>query len=871
MIALVIVAHSRALAADVVALARQMASPEVRFAIAAGVGEGRRELGTDATEIAEAIASVFNPDGVLVLMDLGSAVLGAETALDLLPAEMRERVRLCPAPLVEGALTVAVQAGLGVDLDQACREASGALQPKYEQLGVDLHPPLMSDAAPPRDADDGQAAGQIVVTLDNPHGLHARPAARFVQTAARFEATVTVCKLSADGSATGAVASARSVNQLAMLGAQRGDRLLIQAQGAQARQALQALRELADSHFGEREALESADRAPEAGAADVYRAGLVAAPAPQAGPAPGRGDGSLTALPVSEGIAIGLAVRAQLRRPVIAEATQPANADAIRPDVELRRLDDALARARFDIDARRRRVAAGMDEQRAAIFDAQRLILDDEMLAGRAQRLIREAQMGAVQAWHRAMQELADAYRALPDAYMRQRAADVLDVGAQVLAHLGEIDQPGATMPAGQPVILLAQDFTPTQVAQLDLEQVAGLVSAAGSRDSHAAILMRALGVPAVAGAATLIDQVPEGAQVAVDGFTGRIWIDPAPELVAELESRRDDWREQQRRLREAGRVLTTTRDGARIEAAANLGSLADARAAVVNGAEAVGVLRTEFLYLTRHEPPGEDEQVEALAQIGHIMQGRPIIARTLDVGGDKAIPYLPLQPEANPFLGVRAIRLSLRQRELFLTQLRAMLRAGAEYDVRVLLPMISLVEEVEQAQACLDEAHRALVADGLPHRWPAALGVMVETPAAALMADALAARVDFLSIGTNDLTQYTLAAERGNPNLAACADALHPAVLRLIKMVADAAARHGKWAGVCGEIAADPVAVPVLIGLGVTELSLNPAGIPKVKAVARALDRREAGRLADQVLQQETAQAARQLAAQFLKGLLDW
>ncbi|MGQ9890033.1 MAG: phosphoenolpyruvate--protein phosphotransferase [Aggregatilineales bacterium] len=696
---------------------------------------------------------------------------------------------------------------------------------------------------------------------------------RFVQTAARFDAAVTVRKLGPDGKPAGATASARSVNQLAMLGAQRGDRLLIQAEGSQAREALQALRELANSHFGERDAVESAGRIPETGAADANHAGLAAVLAPQACLERSERGGSLPALPVSEGIAIGVAMRAQPRLPDIGDEERADKADGIRADAEQRRLDAALAQARQDIDARRQTVRAGMGEQRAAIFDAHRLILDDEMLAGRAHRLIRKQGMSAARAWHRAVKALADAYRALPDAYMQQRAADVIDVGAQVLAHLGQVNQAGAatwslSAQSGRPVILIAQDFAPTQVAQLDLDYVAGLVSAGGSRDSHAAILIRALGIPAVAGADAAIERVSDGATVAVDGFEGRIWIDPSPETLAELESRRDAWREQQRRLREASQALTITRDGARIEVAANLGSVADARAALANGAEAVGVLRTEFLYLTRREPPGEDEQVEALAQIGRIMQGRPIIVRTLDVGGDKAIPYLPLQPEANPFLGVRAIRLSLQQRDLFLTQLRAMLRAGAEHDVRVLLPMISLVEEIEQARAFLEEAHRSLVADGLPHRWPASLGVMIETPAAALMADALAARVDFLSVGTNDLTQYTLAAERGNPNLAAFADALHPAVLRLIKIVADAAARHGKWAGVCGEIAADPAAVPVLIGLGVTELSLNPASIPTIKSIVRALDTHAAGRLADQALRQETAQAVRQLAARFLEVL---
>ncbi len=873
MISLVVVAHSRALAMDVVALARQMASPEVRFAIAAGAGEDHCELGTDAIEIAQAIESVFSPDGVLVLMDLGSAVLGAETALDLLPAEMRDRVRLCPAPLVEGALAAAVQAGLGADLDQACREASGALQPKYEHLATGSHSLPILPPSPfllhPLDAASGPPAGQMVITLGNPHGLHARPAARFAQTAARFDAAITVRKLAADGEATGVVASARSINQLAMLGAQRGDRLLIEAEGAQAREALQALHELADSQFGERDGVESVARvSADFVRADLVReAGLAAAHAPQASPDRVWGDAPLSALPASEGIAIGVAMRAQPRLPDIDQDSRADDSDCVRIDAEQRRLEDALAQARDEIAARRQAILASMGEQRAAIFDAHLLILDDEMLAGRARRFIREARISAAQAWHRAVAELADAYRALPDAYMRQRAADVIDVGTQVLAHLGNTDEVGLLTQMDRPVILIAQDFTPTHVAQLDLEHVAGLVSVDGSRDSHAAILMRALGVPAVVGADAVIERVADGVMVAVDGFEGRIWIDPAPQMLAELERRRDAWREQQRRLREAGQALTITRDGARIEVAANLGSVADARAAIANGAEAVGVLRTEFLYLTRQAPPGEDEQVAALAEIGRIMQGRPIIARTLDVGGDKSIPWLPLPPEANPFLGVRAIRLSLHRPDLFLTQLRAMLRAGAEHDVRVLLPMISLVEEIEQARACLEEAHRALIADGLPHRWPASLGVMIETPSAALMADALAARVDFLSIGTNDLTQYTLAAERGNPSLVAFADALHPAVLRLIKMVADAAVRHGKWAGVCGEIAADPVAVPVLIGLGVTELSLNPAGIPKVKSVARALDRREAARLADQALQMETAPAVRQLAARFVEG----
>ena len=849
MIGLVIVAHSRALAMDVVALARQMASPDVQFAIAAGVGEGHRELGTDTAEIAQAIETVFSPDGVLVLMDLGSAVLGAETALDLLPNEMRERVRLCPAPLVEGALAAAVQASLGASLDAACQEASEALQPKYEYLATSSdvrHLEGVGHLDQP-----GVRHLDIMVTLENPHGLHARPAARFVQTAAQFDAAVSVQKVAADGSPVGVAASARSVNQLAMLGGQRGDRLRVSADGPQAREALAALRELVESRFGETDA----ESAP----------GSDSQAEPSGPIQPSDGTGlSMRAIPVSEGIAIGVAVHLRPQLPHVDDDTV---VDVL---VEQRKLDGAIERARRDIELRRKRISAGVGEDRAAIFDAHLLILDDEMLAGQARQTIRERHASAAQAWRRAVEDVANAYRALPDAYLRQRAADVIDVGAQVLAQLGQVNPAGPSPLPKDRAILIAHDFGPTQIAQLDLNNVAGLVSVGGSTDSHAAILVRALGVPAVAGADASIEATPDGVTVAIDGSEGRIWINPSPSLLENLIARRTAWLDRRRALREASQAVTVTRDGARIEVAANLGSVVDAQAAMANGAEAVGVLRTEFLYLTRENAPTEDEQLEALTRIAQTMQSRPVIVRTLDVGGDKFIPYLKMAPEANPFLGVRAIRLSFQTREVFLTQVRAILRAGAEHDVRVLLPMISLVEEIEQAQALLEAAHQSLRVEGLAHRWPISLGAMVETPSAALLADALAARVDFLSIGTNDLTQYTLAAERGNPNLAGFADALHPAVLKLIKMVAEAATQRGKWSGVCGEIAADPVAVPVLIGLGVNELSLNPAGIPQVKSVARAWSMTEARRLADEALRLETARAVRELVARHAAQMSD-
>jgi phosphocarrier protein FPr len=302
-------------------------------------------------------------------------------------------------------------------------------------------------------------------------------------------------------------------------------------------------------------------------------------------------------------------------------------------------------------------------------------------------------------------------------------------------------------------------------------------------------------------------------------------------------------------------------------EVAANVGSLLDAQAAALNGADGIGVLRTEFLYLRRTTPPSEEEQIQTLLDIASRISNLPIIVRTLDVGGDKPLPYINLPPEVNPFLGMRALRISFKQPELFLPQLRAILRAGWHHDIAVMFPMVANLEEILQAKDWLAQAHRALEKEKTSHRWPIKTGIMVEIPSAALLSSSLAPQVDFFSVGTNDLTQYTLAAERGNPDLAAYSDALHPAVLHLVKLVVDAAHQFGKWVGVCGEIAGDRLAIPVLLGLGVDELSLNPADIPQVKSTIRALEMSAIRELAERCLQRESAQAVRNLTNAYYEG----
>jgi phosphocarrier protein FPr len=508
-------------------------------------------------------------------------------------------------------------------------------------------------------------------------------------------------------------------------------------------------------------------------------------------------------------------------------------------------------------------VAASIGETQAAIFDAHLLILEDPEIEKKVRESIFEGRDNASLSWRNAIDAVTKSYQDIDDPYLKGRAVDVEDVGAQVLHNLAG-SEASLDMELTEEVILIADELTPTQTAQLNMDHVLALVTVGGGPTSHSAILARALGIPAIAGADPSVTNLEKGTELAVDGFKGLLYIDPQESTRGALLQKREAWVEERESLREASEKPAVTRDGHAVEVVANVGSPEDAQAAVQHGAEGIGLLRTEFLFLTRDRPPTEDEQVEVLKQIGDVMGSRPVIIRTLDVGGDKALPYLEMVAEANPFLGVRAIRLSLEKPKLFKTQLRAILRAGAGKDFRIMFPMITSVSEVRQASALLETVHQSLEEEGVEHLWPIETGIMIETPAAALLSAVLGEHVDFFSIGTNDLTQYTMAAERGNPSLSALADALNPAVLQLIQTVVKAAQDHGRWTGVCGELAGDPIAVPILVGLGVEELSLNPAGIPRLKAAIRDLELPAAQSLAHRALDCESAAAVRELVAAF-------
>jgi multiphosphoryl transfer protein len=866
-VGIVVVSHSEALADGVVRLAREMAGDELALEAAGGIEDAdpaHPVLGTDANRVRAAIERAMSDDGVLVLMDLGSALMSAEFAVELLE-DPPGPVRLSAAPLVEGAVAAAVAASGGATLDQVAAEARGALAMKAAQIAGDDEPVVAEavvaetvDAAGPPDEppDEPPADARAELAVRNEIGLHARPAARFVETARRFDADVRVAKRGG-----GAPVRAGSLTNLVALGARFGDTLVVTAGGAQAQEAVDALRRLADDGFGDGVAASGAGPGPESMAVPPtgHPTPADAAPEVSAPPAPGS---VLTGVAASAGVAIGPAHR-------LGGALQPpperAAADAER---ERELLERGLMTAGAAIERDRALIAQRAGTAAAEIFDAHLALLQDDALLEPARAAI-DAGASAERAWYDAAQQVAARYRGLPEPLLQERAIDVLDVGRRVVSALtaadgdgegegdGDGDGDGGAQSAG---IVIADELTPADAAGLDPERVLAIATARGSTTAHAAILARSLGLPAVVGLGDQVLGIADGTMLLLDGDAGTVAVDPPATALREAQERR-----QRARGRRAAAVArahepAVTRDGARIGVFANLGAAAEAARAVELGAEGVGLLRTEFLFLGRATLPDEDEQTETLRQIAQALAGRPLVVRTLDAGADKPLPALPMPPEDNPFLGVRGIRLALQRPDVLATQFRAILRVAAEYPVKAMLPMVATLAEILAAQAVLAQARSAT---GITAQLK--LGIMVEVPAAALTAGRLAEHVDFFSLGTNDLTQYTMAAERGDARLASLLAGPQPAVLRLVQATVQAAAAHGRWVGVCGELAGDPAAAVLLTGLGVTELSMATGLVPEVKAALREVSMADARSAAVAALATDSADDARALALRLL------
>ncbi|MBR8238691.1 phosphoenolpyruvate--protein phosphotransferase [Burkholderia sp. AU42008] len=668
------------------------------------------------------------------------------------------------------------------------------------------------------------------IVLAQPGGLHARPAARAREAARGFDATVDVLF-------DGRKASIASVVGLLGLGAGEGATVELVGRGAHAQQAVDAVeRELLREAHGEVE----------------EKPARLTSPAPQtvARHAGAPRDGApidpntLAGVCAAPGIAVGTLVRLD-----DADIVPPEQASGT-PAAESRRLDQALKAVDAELGETVRNASARGAVGEAGIFAVHRVLLEDPTLVDAARDLISLGK-GAGFAWRATIRTQIDTLSKLDDALLAERAADLRDIEKRVLRALGHTN--GAARALPDEAVLAADEFTPSDLSSLDRERVTALVMARGGATSHAAIIARQLGIPALVAVGDALYAIPDGTQVVVDASAGRLEHAPTAldvERARHERQRLDGVREANRQL--AG-VAAATVDGRAIEVAANIATLDDANTAVDNGADAVGLLRTELMFIHRQAAPTAVEHQQSYQSIVDALQGRTAIIRTLDVGADKEVDYLTLPPEPNPALGLRGIRLAQVRPDLLDDQLQGLLAVKPFGAVRILLPMVTDAGELVRLKKRIDEfAH----AQGRTE--PIEVGVMIEVPSAALLADQLARHADFLSIGTNDLTQYTLAMDRCQADLAAQSDGLHPAVLRLIDIAVRGAAKHGKWVGVCGALGGDPLAVPVLVGLGVTELSVDPVSVPGIKARVRRLDYQLCRQRAQDLLALDSAQAVR-------------
>jgi phosphoenolpyruvate-protein phosphotransferase (PTS system enzyme I) len=510
--------------------------------------------------------------------------------------------------------------------------------------------------------------------------------------------------------------------------------------------------------------------------------------------------------------------------------------------VEDARRAAACDRARGELAELQQRLPADL----AAILEAQSLFLEDPALLD---PIIDRIANGRNAEWavEESVEEQAEILASLDDPYLRERAADVRDLGRRLLAALMGLPAPGVRLT--EPSVIIARDLTPSDTAQLDRSLVLGYATELGGPTSHSAILARSMGIPALVGAAGLLEAVSQGTRVVLDATGGQLLVNPAPEVAEAYRKQVEETARQLDEQRSRRGLPAETVDGHRVELAANIGGPQDVAGALEWGAEGVGLFRTEFLYMERSNLPDEEEQYQAYVQVVQEMAPRPVIIRTLDIGGDKEVPYLGLAREENPFLGYRALRLCLDRTELFKTQLRAILRAGVHGHVRIMFPMVATVGEFRRAKEMLAATAAELAAEGAEHVTNPEVGIMVEIPAAAVMAPVFAREVDFFSIGSNDLIQYTMAADRGNAAVSYLYRHLQPAVLHLVKQVIDAAHVAGKWAGMCGEMAGDPEAIPVLLGLGLDEFSMSAGALPPARDLVRRLRRDECRSLAAKTL----------------------
>lgn len=841
MVGIVIVSHSKQLGLGVKELAQQMVQGQINIAVAAGIDDSENSIGTDTMKVMSAIESVYSDAGVLVLMDLGSALMSAEMALEFLPPEQRDNVYLCEAPLVEGAIAATVTAASGANIQEVLTQARGALLAKASQLGVGLLGTIQSqfahNAAPESST---QNVKQIQLSISNHLGIHARPAAKFVAVASRFHCQIQVQNITKNSN----FVRADSINQVVTLGVRQGHEIIISANGVDADEALAALKTLVENNFGEDGS--TPDLIPKI--PSVTNTNTVSV------------RDCLQGIPASGGIAIAPSL--QLNQTFLNRNNHtPISIENLYvEDVnqEWQKLQNALQVAQKEIDNLKQQTFSQVSDSEAAIFDTHILFLRDPIILETVRQRILVEHQNAEFAWQIVIDEIADNYRKLEDSYLQERVNDVNDIKQRVLRILS--GNPATIVDIESPVIMVASDITPSDTAQLDPSKVLGICITNGSATSHSAILARSLGIPAVVGVPPEILQLSNGTLLGVDGETGKVWVEPDIETQTRLRRKQEKQRASQKQNLALAHQPAISHDGRNIRVLANISSIHDAQIALEMGAGGVGLFRTEFLYFNRQNLPTVEEQVSVYQQLTQVFKNRPVIIRTLDIGGDKPLPYLNLPSEDNPFLGWRGIRYCLDNPEILKTQLQAILTTCAGKQIKIMFPMITTVAEIQAAKAILNQVQTELSQAGILFHEKIEIGIMIETPSSVVIADKLAPEVDFFSIGTNDLSQYVMACDRTNPKVANLADALHPGVLRMIQQTVQIAHQHKIWVGLCGELASEIIAAPILLGLGLDEVSLNPQGIPALKKAIAQLTIAQAQAITKEVLQQQGADEVREI-----------
>lgn len=814
MVGLVIVSHSAMLAEGVKELVDQMTQGKVPVALAGGVQDPEHPIGTDPARILAAIEEVQHGDGILVLMDLGSSLMSTEASLEFLPEEIRKKVRITAAPLVEGAMAAAIQASIGASLDSIVRDAEGVLDSKAKQLGGKASAKVS----------EGEASSGILefsnvpvekesiefsIVIPNQLGLHARPSARIVGLLSAYDAEVWLLRGKE-------AASAKSLNQIAMLAVQQGERVIFRAIGRDAKDALAALKVLVYNNFG-----------------DIDKKKTEA-----------ESDGFITGgIGVSSGTALG---PVKWYRQSLAKVARRTVVDS---DAEEIHLAEAIAMARIELSELQEKAVASLGSaEEAEFFELHSMLLDDPYISGTAHNLIHDSKMNAEAAWFETIKRTVKRYRSLKNEYIRGRAVDVLDVGARVLRAL--TGAPERWPEFDEPSILVAVDLGPSVMASLDKKNVLGIITKEGGLTSHVAMFSRSLNIPAVVNVGSLAEELRSGERAGLNGDTGQIWLNPTTEDVALLQNLRHEWSEQLALARSQAIAPAVTRDGKVIRIQANVSSREDVQQAIESGADGIGVLRTDFLYTNRPAPPSVDEQVQFYTQIAEGLHGAPLVVSTLDLTEQKNIPYLEKMSQGNlPAGGLRGVRFGLAHRNIFLQQIKALLRVAARFPVKMLLSMVSSPTEVRKTLALFGEARSELRQEKNPFADKISLGVVIEVPSSVVLLDQFIKEADFFFIGTDDLISFVMAAERSGSVLFAEHEMLQPAVLRIIRDVASTAHQSGIDVNVAGSLTANPLAIPILIGLGLNEICVAPGAVAQTKEIVRSTVSFEAEKLALQAL----------------------